>query len=56
MASILNVDKIRATGSTTDGIDCQRLAGGPAKIPFAMVNLAIQYNRNSTNYCSIYTM
>ena len=41
MASILNVDKIRATGSTTDGIAVN--SSGQVtlpKIPFAMVNLS----------------
>ena len=48
MASILNVDKVRATGSTTDGLIVK--SSGQVtlpKIPYVMVNLH-QYDVNTT--------
>lgn len=53
MASILNVDKIRATGSTTDGltVDSSGRVSMPVKPAFSAVRVSSQALNNSTVVC-----
>ena len=55
MASILNVDKIRATGSTTDGltIDSSGRVSMPVKPAFSAVRTSTQAVNNSTIICDV---